>query len=185
MATEITLLLQRWRQGDESALHDLAPLVYGELQRIAQVFLRNQPGHTLQPTALVNEAWLKLFQSADGDFTGRAHFLAVMSRAMRQVLIDHARASGAAKRWGGQQRVAWDATIELADGGSRPLQVLEVDRALQALAQESPTLADVLEMHYFAGMTAEEVAAVVNRPPETVRHEIRLARAWLRRELGN
>ena len=184
MATEITLLLQRWRQGDESALQDLAPLVYGELQRIAQVFLRSQPGHTLQPTALVNEAWLKLFQGADSGFTGRAHFLAVMSRAMRQVLIDHARSAGAAKRWGGQQRVAWDATIELAGDGAQPLQVLEVDRALQALALESPSLAQVLEMHYFAGMTAEEAAVVVNRSAETVRYEIRLARAWLRRELG-
>ena len=184
MATDVTLLLQRWRQGDESALHDLAPLVYNELQRIAQVFLRNQPGHTLQPTALVNEAWLKLFHGAEADFTGRAHFLAVMSRAMRQVLIDHARSAGAAKRWGGQQRVAWDANIDLAEDGARPLQVLEIDRALQALAQESPPLAQVLEMHYFAGMTAEEVAAVVNRSTETIRHEIRLARAWLRRELG-
>ncbi len=184
MATDITLLLQRWRQGDETALQDLAPLVYGELQRIAQTFLRNQPGHTLQPTALVNEAWLKLFHGAAWDFTGRAHFLAVMSRAMRQVLIDHARSAGAAKRWGGQQRVAWDATIELAENGDRPLQVLEVDRALQALALENPSLAQVLEMHYFAGMTAEEVAAVVDRSAEAVRHEIRLARAWLRRELG-
>jgi RNA polymerase sigma factor (TIGR02999 family) len=184
MATDVTLLLQRWRQGDESALHDLAPLVYSELQRIAQVLLRNQPGHTLQPTALVNEAWLKLFGGADWDFTGRAHFLAVMSRAMRQVLIDHARSAGAAKRWGSQQRVAWDGAVELAADRVQPLQVLEVDRALQALERESPSLAHVLEMHYFAGMTAEEVAAVVNRSAEAVRHEIRLARAWLRRELG-
>jgi RNA polymerase sigma factor (TIGR02999 family) len=184
MATDITLLLQRWRQGDESALHDLAPLVYGELQRIAQIFLRDQPGHTLQPTALVNEAWVKLFQSGEPEFTDRAHFLAVMSRVMRQVLVDHARAGAAAKRWGGKQRVPWDASIELAGDGSRRLQVLEVDGALQTLEQENPLLAQIIEMHYFAGMTAEEVAAVVNRSAEAVRHDIRLARAWLRRKLG-
>jgi len=184
MSSGVTGLLQRWRDGDSAALDELMPLVYNELRRLAQIFLRNQPGHTLQPTALVNEAWLKLYQSANWDFTGRAHFLSVMSRAMRQVLIDHARSAKAAKRWGGQQRVAWDASIELAEDDVRPLQVLEVDRALQGLARESPSLAQVLEMHYFAGMTAEEVAAVVNRSAETVRHEIRLARAWLRRELS-
>jgi RNA polymerase sigma factor (TIGR02999 family) len=103
---------------------------------------------------------------------------------MRQVLIDHARAAGAAKRWGGKQRVPWDASIELAGDDSRQLQILEVDGALQTLAQENPLLAQIIEMHYFAGMTAEEVAAVVNRSAEAVRHDIRAARAWLRRELG-
>ena len=185
MAVELTSLLRRWRDGDAAALNELAPLVYTELRRIAQVFLRRQPGHTLQPTALVNEAWLKMFQSAEPEFSDRAHFLAVMSRAMRQVLIDHARASSAAKRWGGVQRVAWEAGIDaVGDGFRDPIQVLEVDRALQALAQENAALANIIEMHYFGGMTAEEVATVVNRTPEAVRHDIRLARSWLRRELG-
>jgi RNA polymerase sigma-70 factor (ECF subfamily) len=154
------------------------------LRRIAQSFLWHQPGHTLQPTALVNEAWLKLFENAEPEFKDRAHFLAVMSRVMRQVLIDHARSACAAKRWGGKQRVAWDATIELAGDGFRQLQVIEVDRALQALARENSSLAQIIEMHYFGGMTAAEVAAVVERSSEAVRHDIRLARAWLRRELG-
>src|SRR5579871_5903010 len=136
MASEVTGLLVRWRRGDEAALNDLMPLVYNELRRIAQVFLRHQPGHTLQPTALVHEAWLKLFQN-EPEFADRAHFLAVMSRVMRQVLIDHARAGGAAKRWGGQQRVPWDATVELAGDGLQQLQVLEVDRALASLALEN------------------------------------------------
>ena len=184
MATEVTGLLQRWRQGDQAALDDLMPLVYNELRRIADIFLRSQPGHTLQPTALVNEAWLKLFQNVELEFTDRAHFLAVMSRVMRQVLIDHARAAGAAKRWGAQQRVPWDAAVQFAGDGARPLQVLDVDRALQNLARENPPLAEIIEMHYFGGMTAEEVAAVLNRTAEAVRHDIRLARAWLRRELG-
>src|SRR5437773_2968818 len=136
MGHEITGLLHRWRQGDESALEEAMPLVYNELRRIARMYLRRQPGHTLQPTALVNEAWLKLFQNAEPDFTDRAHFLAVMSRVMRQVLIDYARAAGAAKRWGGKHRVPWDATIEVVEDGFRQLQVLEVDRALQALDRE-------------------------------------------------
>ena len=148
MAAEITHLLQRWRQGDGGALNEITPLVYNELRRIAQVFLRDQAGHTLQPTALVNEAWVKLFQNGEPEFTDRAHFLAVMARVMRQVLIDHARAAGAAKRWGAKQRVAWDASIEMAGDGSRQLQVLEVDGALQAMAQESPLLAEIIEMHY-------------------------------------
>jgi RNA polymerase sigma-70 factor (ECF subfamily) len=184
MATEVTRLLERWRQGDNDALNELMPLVYTELRRIARIFLRHQPGHTLQPTALVNEAWVKLFQNLEPEFNDRSHFLAVMSRVMRQVLIDHARASGAAKRWGGRQRVTWDANIQLAGDGFRQLQVLDVDHALQALAQEKPPLAQIMEMHYFGGMTAEEVAAVLDRSAEAVRHDIRLARAWLRRELA-
>jgi RNA polymerase sigma-70 factor (ECF subfamily) len=183
MATEVTGLLKRWRQGDESALNDLLPLVYQELRRIARIYLRSRPGHTLQPTALVNEAWVKLFQNAEPEFTDRAHFLAVMARVMRQVLIDHARTSGAAKRWGGKQRVPWDARVDLAGDGSHQLQVLEVDRALDALAHENVALAQIVEMHYFGGMTADEVGAVVGRTSEAVRHDIRLARAWLRREL--
>jgi RNA polymerase sigma factor (TIGR02999 family) len=107
-----------------------------------------------------------------------------MARVMRQVLVDHARSAGAAKRWGGKQRVAWDANIELPGGDGRSLQVVEVDRALQALAREKSSLAEIIEMHYFGGMTAEEVGAVVNRSAEAVRHDIRLGRAWLRRELG-
>lgn len=184
MNSEVTSLLYRWRQGDEGALNELTPLVYNELRRIAGAYMKRRPGHTLQPTALVNEAWLKLFQSAEPEFTDRAHFLAVMSRVMRQVLIDHARASGAAKRWGASQRVTLDATLDLPVGGPHQLRVLEVDRALDGLARENESLAKIIEMHYFGGMTAEEVAAVLGRTPEAVRHDIRLARARLRRELG-
>jgi RNA polymerase sigma-70 factor (ECF subfamily) len=100
MPSEVTLLLQRWREGDESALHSLMPLIYNELHRMARLFLRNRrPGETLQPTALVNEAYLKLFDSGQPQFVDRAHFLAVMSRVMRQVLIDHARAAAANEAW--------------------------------------------------------------------------------------
>jgi RNA polymerase sigma-70 factor (ECF subfamily) len=185
MPSEVTLLLQRWREGDESALHALMPLIYSELHRIARLFLRNrQPGETLQPTALVNEAYLKLFDDGQPQFADRAHFLAVMSRVMRQVLVDHARAAWAIKRGGQAQRVDWDTAIivESAGGGSQ-LQMLEVDRALEALSGENPALAQVVEMHYFGGMTAEEIALAADRSAHSVRHQLRLARAWLRREL--
>src|SRR5271154_4590066 len=107
MSSQIIALLQKVREGDPAALDELMPLVYGELRRIAQSFVRRQrPGHTLQPTALINEAFIKLFED-------RAHFLALMSRVMRQVLVDHARAFGAAKRGGGERRVPWDENIEV------------------------------------------------------------------------
>jgi RNA polymerase sigma factor (TIGR02999 family) len=103
---------------------------------------------------------------------------------MRQILIDHARAAGAAKRWAGKKRVPWDATIDVAEEGLPRIHVLDIDRALQALSRENSRLSEIIEMHYFGGMTAEEIAAVVNRSAEAVRHDIRLARAWLRRELA-
>lgn len=119
------------------------------------------------------------------EFVDRAHFLAVMSRVMRQVLIDHARAAAALKRGGNAQRVDWDATIivDPADGQSRLL-MLEVDRALEALSDESSALVRIVEMHYFGGMTAEEIALVTERSAHAIRHDLRLARAWLRRELS-
>jgi len=186
MPSEVTLLLERWREADESALHTLMPLIYSELHRMARLFLRNRrPGETLQPTALVNEAYLKLFDHGQPQFADRAHFLAVMSRVMRQVLIDHARASAAMKRGGEAQRVDWDTAIIVEPAGSQSqLRMLEVDRALETLSGENPSLARVVEMHYFGGMTAEEIALVAGRSAHAIRHELRLARAWLRRDLA-
>jgi RNA polymerase sigma-70 factor (ECF subfamily) len=186
MPSEVTLLLQRWREGDTSALHDLMPLIYSELHRMARLFLRNRrPGETLRPTALVNEAYLKLLGNRQPQFVDRVHFLAVMSRVMRQVLIDHARAAAAMKRGGQAQRVDWDTAIFVESAGSQnQLRILEVDVALEALSGENPALAQVVEMHYFGGMTAEEIALVANRSAHAIRHDLRLARAWLRRELA-
>jgi RNA polymerase sigma-70 factor (ECF subfamily) len=185
MSTPITTLLHKLRDGEQSALHELMPLVYGELRRIAQLHMRRQrPGHTLQPTALVNEAFIKLFEGSRLEFADRAHFLALMSRVMRQLLVDHARAVGAAKRGGGEPPVPWDTKIEVqADSGREQLKLLELHDALDALARENQSLAQVVEMHYFAGMTAEEAAVVMGRSVHTIRHDLRLARAWLRREL--
>lgn len=186
MPSEVTELLRRWQDGDAGALNEMMPLVYAELRRIAQAFLRHRaPDQTLQPTALVNEAYLKLFDGAEPRISDRAHFLAVMSRVMRQVLIDYARGAAAVKRGGDKERVAWDTVIQV-DSSPAPsrINMLEVDRALENLAGENPGLANVVEMHYFGGMTAEEIATAQDRSAHAVRHNLRLARAWLRRELA-
>ena len=186
-APRITELLARVREGDRAALDELMPLIYGELRRIASAFMRRQaPGHTLQPTALVNEAYMKVFHDAEARVSDRAHFLALMSRAMRQVLIDHARAHAAAKRGGHARPVTWDTNIEVAsDRGGEQVKLLDLDRALEALARENELLATVLEMHYFGGMTAEEVALALGRSAHAIRHDIRFGRAWLRRALAD
>lgn len=184
--SDVTRLLQRVRAGERSALDELMPLVYGELRRIARAFMgRQHPGHTLQPTALVNEAFLKLFENAPPEVADRAHLLALMSRVMRQVLVDHARSAAAAKRGGGDARLPWDTNIEVkTDRGVEQLEMLDLHRALQALERENPMLAEIVEMHYFGGMTAEEVATALDRSVHVVRHELRFARAWLRRALA-
>jgi RNA polymerase sigma-70 factor (ECF subfamily) len=185
MSAGITVLVRRMREGDAAAGDELMPLVYRELHRIAQALMRRQqPGHTLQPTALVNEAFVKFVEGGACALADRAHFLALMSRVMRQVLVDHARAVGAAKRGGGAV-VPWDTTIEVPAGdGREQVQLLDLHEALDGLAAENPLLAQVVEMHYFGGMTAEETAVLVNRSAHVVRHDLRLARAWLRRRLA-
>ena len=186
MSSPITGLFHRLREGEQSALEQLLPLLYGELRRIARSHMRRQPpAHTLQPTALVHEAFVKLFEDGQPRFADRAHFLALMSRVMRQVLVDHARARGAAKRGGGDAPARWDAGSERkAPAADDPRRVLDLHYALDALARDNQSLAQVVEMHYFGGMTAEEAALVVGRSVHVVRHDLRLARAWLRRELA-
>jgi RNA polymerase sigma factor (TIGR02999 family) len=172
------------RAGDESARGELIGVVYQTLHRIAESQLRKErQDHTLQPTALVNEAYLKLFGHSEIEFTDRAHFFAVVSRAMRHILVDHARARAAARRNDGQ--VQLDTSIEFEVGArAAPMKLLDLDLALDALARERSSLAELIEMRYFGGMTAEETAAVVGRSVHIVRHELRLAHAWLRRELA-
>ncbi|HEY7501236.1 MAG TPA: ECF-type sigma factor [Vicinamibacterales bacterium] len=186
MSSDVTLLLQRVRAGERAALDELMPLVHGELRRMAQSFMgRQRPGHTLQPTALVNEAFIKLFGSVQPAVADRAHFFALMSRIMRQVLVDHARSAAADKRGGGEARVPWDTNIEIRTArGTEHLKVLDLHRALEALEREHPEFAEAIEMHYFGGLTTEEVALAVRRSVHVVRHQLRFARAWLRRELA-
>ena len=174
------------RGGDESARGELMSVVYRTRHRIAESQLRKErPDHTLQPTALVNEAYLKLFGHSEIRFADRAHFFAVVSRAMRRILVDHARARAAARRNDGQ--VPLDTSIEFEAGAAaraEPMNLLDLDLAMDALAREQSTLAELIEMRYFGGMTAEETAEVTGRSVHIVRHELRLAHAWLRRELA-
>lgn len=163
-------------------MDDLIPLVYGELHRLARSELRrDRPSHTLQPTALVNEGFLRLFSGRLPEFTDRAHFLGVAARIMRQVLVDYARARRTQKRAGGirtELRMETGATQPVAD-------LLEVDEALNRLEKEDPRLATLVEMRFFAGMTAEETAEARAESVHTVRHDLRFAQARLRRILAS
>jgi len=172
------------RAGDTAARDELMSVTYQTLHRIAGSQLRRErPDHTLQPTALVNEAYLKLFGRSEIEFTDRAHFFALVSRVMRRILVDHARARSAARRNEGE--VHLDTSIEFeAAAGAEPMKLLDLDLALDALTRERSSLAELIEMRYFGGMTAEETAEVVGRSVHIVRHELRLAHAWLRRELA-
>jgi len=182
--TDITGLLHRLSSGDESVRGELMDAVYATLHRIAKVHLSHErPGHTLQPTALVNEAYLKLFGGCEVQIADRGHFFAIVSRAMRRILVDHARARATARRNG--EHVPLDSMVEVDDGaGLRHWDFLKLDLALDALAREKNSLAELIELRYFGGMTAEESAQVVGRSVHVVRHELRLAHAWLRRELA-
>jgi RNA polymerase sigma factor (TIGR02999 family) len=174
----VTLLLGRVREGDREALEQLLPLVYGELHRLARSALRRDRGrHTLQPTALLNEAFLRLFGRQLPEFSDRAHFLGVAARVMRQVLVDHARAQGALKRGPALQVELPENLASSAPAGS----LLELDQALERLGQEDARLVMLIEMRFFAGMTAEETAEATAESVHVVRHDLRYAQARLRR----
>lgn len=177
----ITMLLGRVRDGDREALEQLLPLVYGELHRLAKSALRRDRGlHTLQPTALLNEAFLRLFGRQLPEFSDRAHFLGVSARVMRQVLVDYARTQGALKRGPALQ-------VELPENlaSSEPAaSLLELDQALDRLGQEDPRLVRLIEMRFFAGMTAEETAETTAESVHVVRHDLRYAQTRLRRLMG-
>jgi RNA polymerase sigma factor (TIGR02999 family) len=159
-------------------------VVYAAPHQIAKLYLRKErTDHTLQPTALVNEAYLKLFGRAPIEFADRVRFFAVVSRAMRRILVDHARARAAARRDGG--RIQLDPATEVeAEPDHEQVGLLDLDLALDALSSEKKWLAELIEMRYFGGMTAEETAEVTGRSVHVVRHDLRLAHAWLRRELA-
>jgi len=183
MATQpITRLLQDVAGGDKSALDQLVPLVYGELRRLADGYLQNErASHTLQPTALVHEAYLRLVGQEHKQYQSRGHFLAVAAHVMRQILIDHARSRSAEKRGGGQPGVSLDESIDAAV--ERPPALIAVDDALQVLEAMDARKAKLVEMRFFGGLTAEESAEVLRLPVEKVRGELRVAQAWLQREL--
>jgi RNA polymerase sigma factor (TIGR02999 family) len=186
MPSGVTELLGRMRTGDDSALQELIGTLYDELHQIAARRLRaERSGHSWQATALVNEAYLKLVGGSQRQFVDRVHFLAVASRVMRQLLVDHARARATMKRLGGQQPVDWTANLEIKDGsGVDHAELLDLDAALNALAREDPPLVQLIEMRYFGGMTAEETAEALGQSVHVVRHDVRFAQAWLRRHLN-
>jgi RNA polymerase sigma factor (TIGR02999 family) len=181
-ARTITLLLRELADGEKQAFDRLLPLVYGELRRIAEAQLRSErPGHTLQPTALVHEVYVRMVGREQLSFNDRAHFLGVAAHTMRRVLIDHARIRNALKRDSGRQQVPIDQAGEIRV--QRPSVLIAVGDALDTLEKQNPLMARLIELRYFGGLTAEESGVVVNLPPKDVRRELRLAQAWLRREL--
>lgn len=176
----ITQLLQRWRTGDQLALQDLTSLVYSDLRRIAsRLFKGERPGHTLQPTALVNEACMKLSGAARIDWQSRAHFLAIAAKAMRQILIDHARLHKRGKRKG--EVVPLDEALVVSP--ERSPELIALDEALNRLAVDYPRAAEVVELRTFGGLNNEEIAEVISISANTVIRDWNFARAWLRREL--
>lgn len=182
---DVTSLLQAWSRGDESAFDRLLPMVYDELRRQARRHMRNQPpGHTLQATALVHETYLRLVGGEPVEWRDRAHFFRVAAKAMRSILVDHARARRAAKRGGGALHVSLGA----ADSGGRDspeLDVAALDEALERFTEIDPEKCRLVELRYFAGLSIEEAAEVLGTSPATVKRQWNTARAWLRRELGD
>jgi RNA polymerase sigma factor (TIGR02999 family) len=186
---EITRLLKAWGRGDSAALDRLTPLVYEQLRRMARRYMRQERiGHTLQATALVNEAFLRLVGARNLDWTDRAHFFAVCARIMRRILVDAARSRAAIRRGGQADRADHPTAINL-DQLPNPAsemsdQVCALDEALNMLAQIDPRRAQVIELRFFGGLTVEETAQVLQTSPQTVMREWKLARAWLARELS-
>ena len=180
---EVTRLLLDWRAGDQTALERLLPLVYEELHRMAARYMRGErKGHTLQTSALVNEAYLRLADYKQMQWQDRAHFFAVAAQAMRRILIDFARARQNLKRGGGAEHVTLDEALAVTPEGGTDL--LALDEALERLAALNARQARVVELRYFGGLSEEEVASVLEVAPRTVRNDWSLARAWLYKELS-
>ncbi len=178
----VTELLRAWGRGDSAALDALIPVVEAELRRLARIYMaRERRGHTLQATALVNEAFVRLVDARQVEWHDRAHFLGIAARLMRRVLVDHARARGMQKRGGGAFKVPL--VDAMAATPAADIDVLALDRALEGLAAADPRKAQVIEMRFFAGMTVEETAVALQVSPDTVMRDWRLARLWLHRAL--
>lgn len=183
MTGDITQLLLRWRGGDESALERLMPLVYEELRRLArQCMRRERAGHTLQTTALVNEAYLRMINSSQVEWHDRAHFFAIAAQLMRRVLVDEARKRHYQKRGGEFTRVALDDALMTPH--HRELDLLALDEALDRLAQFAPRKCQVVEMRFFGGLSINETGAVLGVSADIVKREWRTAKLWLLRELS-
>ena len=179
---EITPLLLRWSQGDEVALGQLLPVVYQELHRLAQHYLRGERSdHTLQPTALINEAYLRLVKQDSPEWQSRRHFYGVAARMMRQVLVEHARTRAADKRGGGKPKYSLEEALTFSD--DKAAELVALDDALSALAQLDERKVRIIELRYFGGLSVEETAELLNISAETVLRDWRMAKTWLYREL--
>ena len=175
---EVTQLLVRWAGGDRAALDALMPIVYGELRQIADAYLRRERAdHTLQPTALVHEAWMRLVRQDQKRFDHRKQFYGLAAQVMRRILVDHARAAKADKRGGGARITTL--TDGVADATSQVVELLALDEALTSLGRVSPRQAQVIELRYFGGLNVDEIADLLNVSPATVSRDQRTAEAWL------
>ena len=182
-SADVTQLLQQWRAGNKQAVDQLLPLVYSELRRLASIHLRNErPGHTLQSTALVHEAYLRLIGQRDVDWQSRAHFFGLASQMIRRILVDHARNRNAAKRGAGVTRLALDE--EIGTGGKKDVDLEALDDALNGLQSIDPQQARIVELRFFGGLTVEQTSEVMGISPATIYREWATARAWLFRELS-
>lgn len=181
-ATPVTMLLLRWREGDRQALEQLMPLVYAELRRMAGHHLRRERGdHTLQSTALVHEAYLRLAGQDPPQWQNRAHFFAIAARLMRQILVDHARTRDAAKRGSGACTLLLDESVALPQKVN--LDVLDLDRALTELSELDGQQSKIVELRFFGGLTIEDTSEVLGVSPATVKRDWLVARAWLLRAM--
>jgi RNA polymerase sigma factor (TIGR02999 family) len=179
---EVTALLRRWRDGDEAALNKLTPLVYDELHRLAHKYIRRErPGHTLQTTALVNEAYVRLVDQNSVDWQNRAHFFGVAAQVMRHILVDYARQQTAVKRGGGLERFNLDEGLIVSKESAAELVAL--DEALKALSNLYPRRSKVVELRYFGGLNNKEASEILNVSETTIERDWRFARAWLFREM--
>jgi len=184
MPDEVTGLLLAWSQGDESALQKLIPVVYEELRRLAHHYMSlERPGHTLQTTALIHEAYQRLINTPNVRWQDRSHFFAVCAQLMRRILVDHARSRQYLKRGGGVQRVSLDHALEVSQDQSTDL--FAIDGALTALAVVDARKAQVVELRFFGGLTVEETAEVLKVSAETVLRDWKFAKVWLLRELAD
>lgn len=179
---QVTQLLLDWSDGDNEALNRLIPLVYQELKRMARYYMRRERGdHTLQTSALVNEAYIRLVDYRKMRWQDRAHFLAVAAQAMRRILVEHARARTRDKRGGEARKVSLDEAATLADG--KAADMVALDEALNGLAEFDPRKSQIVELRYFGGLNIEETAEVIGVSPATVKREWNTARIWLHREI--
>ena len=175
---EVTQLLVSWSKGDTTALDELIPLVQAELRRLARQYMaRENPGHTLQTSALINEAYLRLVDQQSVPWQNRAHFFAVSAQVMRHILIDHARSHCSAKRGGGARKVPLDEVASLND--QRATELVALDDALNLLAEMDPRKSQIVELRFFGGLTVIETAEVMKISPRTVKREWSLAQTWL------